>query len=318
MIAPACSHERLVKFGKDRAGKQRWKCAECGKTVTRPDHVRPLGDMRIDEAKAIQVLGMLLEGMSIRACERLTQVSRDTICDLVLQVGEQCDQYLLRTVKGVAARFIELDEIWGFVGCKAKTATAKNKGDEVGDSWTWLAIDGESKLILAHAVGKRDAHTSDTFLSRTSAATVGPCQITSDGFRTYTYGVPMHFGSRCSFAQLIKDYASTQSETRYSPATIIGIEKIPRFGEPDDDHISTSYAERLNLSVRMHVRRFTRLTNAHSKSGAHHAAMIAIFVAWYNFCRKHETLGKKTTPAMSSGLTNKMWSLQDLLRNIVA
>jgi IS1 family transposase len=179
-------------------------------------------------------------------------------------------------------------------------------------------IDGDSKPILVHAAGKRDAHTSDTFLSRVNAATVGPCQITSDGFRTYTYGVPMHFGSRCSFAQLIKDYASSQSETRYSPATIIGIEKIPRFGEPDDDHISTSYAERLNLSVRMHVRRFTRLTNAHSKSGTHHAAMVALFCAWYKFGRTHTALGKKTTPAMAAGLTDHIWTIGELLHAIAA
>jgi hypothetical protein len=136
--------------------------------------------------------------------------------------------------------------------------------------------------------------------------------VTSDGLRVYTHAVPLALGSRCSFAQLIKEYASSQVETRYSPATIIGIEKVPRFGVLDDDRISTSYAERLNLSVRMHVRRFTRLTNAHSKSARHHAAMVAIFVAWYDYCRKHETLGKET-PAMAAGLVGHVWTLDELL-----
>ncbi|MEX2187322.1 MAG: hypothetical protein WD875_11025 [Pirellulales bacterium] len=301
-----------MKHGRDRKGQQRWKCADCGQTVTRADHVRPLGDMRIDPAEAVRILGMLLEGMSIRACERITGIKRDTICDLVLYVGEQCEKFLLRAVRGVQAKFIELDEIWDFVYSKEKTAQARNHSPDCGDSWTWLAIDADSKLILSYAVGDRDADTCDVFLGRLNQATVGPTQVTSDGLRTYTHAVPLHLGSRCSFAQLIKDYASSQTETRYSPATIIGIEKVPRFGVVDDDRISTSYSERLNLSVRMHVRRFTRLTNAHSKSAKHHAAMVAIFCAWYNFARKHETLGK-TTPAMAAGLASHVWSIDELL-----
>jgi transposase-like protein/IS1 family transposase len=312
MIA-LCQHDHLTKHGKDRHGRRRWKCRSCGVTVTR-EHTRPLGDMRIDLERAVTVLGMLLEGMSIRACERLTGVKRDTICDLVLHVGEQCDRFLRKAVKGVAAKFIELDELWSFVHCKAKTALAKHL-EGVGDSWTWLAIDADTKLILAHAVGQRDISTSDAFLSRLNGATLGKTQVTSDGFRTYTHGVPMHLGSRCSFAQLIKVYAASQVETRYSPAVISGIEVIPRFGVPDQDRISTSFAERLNLSVRMHVRRFTRLTNAHSKTVKHHAAMVGLFVAWYNFVRKHETLGKQT-PAMAAGLAAERWTIKRMLTEV--
>lgn len=275
--------------------------------------------MRIDLDEATTVLRMLLEGMSIRACERITGMKRDTICDLVLHVGQNCDAFLESTVRNVAAEVIELDELWGFVGCKAKTAeTAKPhlRSDNAGDSWTWFAIDADSKMILSHAVGKRDEPTCDEFLTRLNNATTGRTQVTSDGFGCYTHGVPMHLGSRCDFAQLIKSYASSQSETRYSPATITGIEKITRFGTPDMERVSTSFSERFNLSVRMHVRRFTRLTNAHSKSKGHHAAMIALFVAWYNFARKHETL-KGTTPAMASGLAQRVWTLKELLQAAV-
>jgi transposase-like protein/IS1 family transposase len=313
-----CKHENLSKHGKDRKGCQRWKCRNCGSTVTNDSHQRPLGDMRFDLNKAVTILGMLLEGMSIRACSRITGVRPNTICDLVLQVGQQCDSYLSDAVVGVAATAIQLDEIWDFIFAKDKTVKFKGiVGEGFGDSWTWFAIDSDSKLILSHAVGLRDEQTCHRFLKRLNNATTGRTQVTADGLALYTHNVPMHMGSRIDFAQLIKTYKSAQAETRYSPATITGIEKVPRFGNPDEDKISTSHCERFNLSVRMHVRRFTRLTNAHSKSAAHHSAMVGLFTAWYNFCRKHETL-KGKTPAMASKLTDRVWSVRELLTAIAA
>lgn len=314
MIAISCTHERLTKHGKDRKGNQRWKCAKCGQTVTR-ELERPLGDMRLPIDKAIAVLRMLLEGVSIRASSRLTGVDKNTICDLVLLVGENCNRFLAKAVKNVEAKFIEMDEIWSFVFCKSRTQERLGHGPDVGDSWTWLAIDADSKLILSHSVGKRDESTCRSFLIRLNNATKGRCQVTSDGLGLYTYSVPMYLGSRVDFAQLVKIYSHNQAEIRYSPAAIIGSEKTPRFGQPDEDHISTSYSERFNLSLRMHVRRFTRLTNAHSKKNEHHAAMISLFVAFYNFCRPNEALGKKTTPAMAAKLTEQVWMLGDLLAN---
>ena len=174
-------------------------------------------------------------------------------------------------------------------------------------------------MILTHTVGKRDDTACDAFLTRLNNATTGRTQVTSDGLACYTHGVPMHMGSRVDFAQLIKTYKSTQEVTRYSPAAISSIEKVPRFGNPDESKISTSYIERFNLSVRMQVRRFTRLTNAHSKSLDHHAAMVALFVAFYNFCRKHESCGDgKQTPAMAAGLTDHVWKLAELLKAAVS
>lgn len=312
MIAPACQHAKLAKHGKDRKGQQRWKCGVCGATVTK-EFERPLGNMRIDLSEAVKVLKMLLEGMSIRACERISGIKRDTICDLILHVGGNCERLLAETVKGVHSKRVELDEIWSFVYAKSRTAERRILGPEAGDSWTWLAIDADSKLVLSHAVGWRDEGTCKRFLNRLAGATVGRLQVTSDGLGLYNANVPFAFGTRVDFAQLIKTYASTQAETRYSPASIIKAEKVARFGSPDMDKVSTSYSERLNLSLRMHVRRFTRLTNAHSKSRAHHDAMIALFVAWYNFSRKHETL-KGRTPAMAAGLAESPWGIERLLQ----
>jgi transposase-like protein/IS1 family transposase len=311
MIAPACRHERLVKCGKNRNGSQRWKCRDCQRKIT-GEYARPLGTMRLDPAKAADVLCMLLEGLSIRACERLTGVRRNVIGDLILTVGQQCEQFLLRTVRNVQSRFIELDKTWSFVMAKAKTVMRKNLGEGIGDSWLWLGIDADSKLILGHHVGQRDSTSCNDFLSRISAATSGKCQVTSDGFKSYVHGVPLAFGSRCSFAQLVKNYSGGQYEHRYSPPRISSITVTPRFGVVDEDRVSTSFAERLNLSVRTHVRRFTRLTNAHSKSLKHHSAMVALFVAFYNLVRRHESL-QKTTPAMAAGLTDHVWSMQELL-----
>lgn len=316
MIAPvtACQHDNRVKHGKDRHGRQRQKCRDCGATIT-TDAPRALGDMRTDLDEGCKVLNMLLEGMSIRACSRMTGIKADTICDLILLAGENCERFLQTAIRNVPAKEVQLDEIWDFIFCKSKTSEARGYGADKGDSWTWLAIDADSKLVLSFAVGLRDSATCDQFLTWLNTATLGRCQVTSDGLALYSYSVPQHLGSRVDFAQLIKSYSSSQTETRYSPAVITGIEKKVRFGSPDEDKISTSYSERLNLSVRMHVRRFTRLTNAHSKTYRHHAAMIALFVAWYNFCRPNMALGKKTTPAMAAGLASEPWSLETLLRS---
>jgi IS1 family transposase len=194
---------------------------------------------------------------------------------------------------------------------KEKTRGALARGSEWGDCWTFIAIDRDTKLVLTHAIGQRDMATSMRFLKQLDRATTGRFQLSTDGLGSYTLNVPFVFGSRVDFAQLIKTFAATQSTVRYSPAKISGIDKRPQFGNPDPDKICTSHVERLNLSVRMHNRRFTRLTNAHSKRQAHHIAMQNIFFAWYNFCRKHETI--KQTPAMAAGLTDKPWSIYQML-----
>lgn len=312
MIVISCQHDTKHKHGKDRKGNLRYKCALCGKTFIN-DSPKPLGDLRISMKDATMALSLLLEGMSVRAVQRLTGLCRQTIADLILLVGENCQRLLDNKIQGVEARDVQLDEIWSFVGAKQKNV---RNGKHHGDSWTFIAIERDTKLILAHHIGNRDSGSCVPFLEKLNRAVSGRFQVTTDGLRAYTLNVPFILGARADFAQLIKTYASSQTETRYSPARIISADKVPQFGNPNEDRISTSHIERLNLTLRMTLRRFTRLTNAHSKSLKHHQAMQAIFFAYYNFVRKHEAL-KGKTPAMVSGLADKVWSVKELLERAV-
>lgn len=311
MIVISCQHTNKKKNGRDRNGNQRFLCLDCGKTFAE-EKPRPLGVMRISMRQATMALGMLLEGMSIRATSRLTGMDAGTICDLIVVVGENCQRLMDAKIKGVKVDDVQLDEIWSFVGMKEKTRVARGYAQPMGDSWTFIAIERNTKLVLAHLVGQRDHATCWNFLLKLNEATSGKFQLTTDGLNAYTLNVPYVFGMRVNFAQLIKTYQSSQEVVRYSPATIKSIEKRPLFGDCDEDRISTSIIERLNLSLRMHCRRHTRLTNAHSKSLKHHVAFQSLFFAWYNWCRRHETL-KGQTPAMASGLTDKVWALRELL-----
>lgn len=316
MIVAACQHESVKKHGKDRKGNQRYRCCLCGQTWTEQGP-KPLGDMRTSLKDAVTALGMLLEGMSIRAVERLTGLHRDTIDDLILTVGRNFQHLLNTKIRNVPVEDVQLDEIWAFVGCKERTRVARGYSDEFGDTWTFVAIERNTKLVLAHRVGQRDHPTCVAFLKQLNRATVGRFQLSTDGLNSYTLNVPFTFGNRVDFAQLIKTYQATQEVTRYSPAKISSIEKRPQFGNPDEDRICTSHVERMNLTIRMNSRRHTRLTNAHSKSLKHHTAMQAVLFAWYNFCRKHETL-KGNTPAMAAGLAEKVWTIRELLEEAAA
>jgi transposase-like protein/IS1 family transposase len=312
MIVISCQHENTKKHGTDRKGNQRHRCLDCGKTFAE-ETAKPLGNMRIGIKQAVAAIGMLMEGMSIRATSRLTGMDPGTICDLVLTVGGNCQRLLDAKVRNVDAKDVEADEIWSFVGMKEKTRVERGYSPEFGDSWTFLAIERNTKLILAHKVGERDSETCWAFLLKLKAAIgTNRFQLTTDGLAAYRMNVPFAFGMQVHFAVLIKNYASSQETTRYSPAKITNIEKLPMFGDCDEDRISTSHIERFNLTLRMSSRRHTRLTNGHSKSLKHHVAMQAIFVAFYNFCRKHETL-KGQTPAMASQLTDRVWTMRQLL-----
>jgi len=311
MIVASCSHESAKKHGKDRKGNQRFRCLNCGKTWIEQGP-KPLGDMRISMKQATTALAMLLEGMSVRSVMRATGMDGGTICDLVMVAGANCQRLLDAKIQGVKVDDVQADEIWSFVGMKEKARVARGYSQEFGDSWTFIAIERNTKLVLAHQVGQRDQQTCWNFLLKLNSATSGIFQLTTDGLSHYRLNVPYVFGMRVNFAQLIKTYQSTQETARYSPAKIASIDKLPLFGICDEDRICTSHIERLNLTVRMTMRRFTRLTNAHSKSLKHHVAMQAIFFAWYNFCRKHETL-KGKTPAMASNLTDRAWSIRELL-----
>jgi IS1 family transposase/transposase-like protein len=312
VVVSTCQHDKTQKYGKDRKGNTRRRCTVCGATFTETG-VRPLGSMRIDLKDACRALAMLLEGMSIRAVERISGLNRDTLCDLVLVAGDNCEALLSEAVRGVEAKDVQCDEIWSFVGCKERTRhAARYTGDE-GHSWTWIAVERNTKLVLAHQVGQRDGGSCELFLNKLDRATVGRFQLSADGLGAYTLNVPFTFRDRVDFGQLIKNYGGGNTTGRYSPAKIINSQKKAMYGSPDHDRICTSHIERLNLTLRMNVRRFTRLTNAHSKSLKHHRAMQALFFAFYNFCRKHESIGQ--TPAMAAGLTKKAWTIRELLEN---
>jgi IS1 family transposase/transposase-like protein len=309
MVVSVCQHESTKKHGKDRNGNPRVRCLACGKTTTVVS--RPLGEMRTTVKEVAIVLALLLEGMSIRAAARITGMKRDTIGDLILTVGENCERLLAEIVKGVEAKDIQADEIWSFVGAKERTRHANNYTGEVGHSWTWIALDRDTKLVLAHQVGQRDAASCDAFLGKLARATVGRFQLSCDGLGAYTLSVPFLFRERVDFGQIIKNFKGGDKSHRYSPAQKVTTERKAMYGNPDRDRICTSHIERLNLTLRMNLRRFTRLTNAHSKSLKHHRGMQAIFFAWYNLCRKHEAIGQ--TPAMAAGLADRAWTIRELI-----
>jgi IS1 family transposase/transposase-like protein len=311
MVVSLCQHSETKKHGRDRNGNQRRHCMVCGKTFIETG-VRPLGDMRIELKDAALALGMLLEGLSIRSVERLTGLHRDTICDLILVVGANCERFSESAIRGVESKEIQVDEIWSFVGCKERTRVSSRYTGDEGDSWTWTAIDRQNKLMVAYHVGQRDNASCVPFLEKIKAATTGRFQLSSDGLGSYTLNVPFTFRDRVDFGQLIKTFGATKAAAgRYSPAKITGAEKKAIYGSPDPDKVCTSHVERMNLTIRMQIRRFTRLTNAHSKSLKHHRAMQAIFFAFYNFCRKHETI--KQTPSQAAGIADHAWTIRELL-----
>lgn len=310
MNCPKCQSEHSKKCGKGRKGEQRFKCLDCGKKYGEPV---ALDGSRTPIEKAAQALAMLLEGMSVRATMRLTGLDKNTILRLMAQAGEQCQKFMAEAVRNVPVNDVEVDEQWGFCGMKEKTRQRLNRGEEFGDCWTYIGIERTSKLVLAFHVGKRNAHSCHYFARKLSKATDGAFQLTTDGFAPYQHTMGEFAQRGGSFAVLIKVYAQLDKAAtgRYSPGEITAIKVEPQYGNPDQRRICTSMVERMNLSCRMNVRRQTRLTNAHSKKWANHEAMLSLFFAWYNFCRKHQTI--KTTPAVAAGIAQEPWTLERLL-----
>jgi IS1 family transposase len=272
---------------------------------------------RLPLAKRAQILNCLIEGNSLRAASRLTDVSINTVYKLLIDAGEACATYHDEHVRGVATRRVQCDEIWSFVYAKAKNvATAKRKDLAYGDAWTWVAIDADSKLVLSYLVGGRDAEYAMALMDDLRQRVTTRMQITTDGHAPYLNAVEEAFGSDVDYAMLIKLYgpppASPEAARRYSPSDCIGTRKREVSGNPDPQHISTSYVERQNLTMRMAMRRFTRLTNAFSKKVENHAHAVALHYMHYNFVRIHRSL--RVTPAMAAGVTDHPWSIEDIAR----
>jgi len=254
----------------------------------------------------------MLEGVSVRAISRLTGTDKKTILALLLTVGEKARTLFDSRIRRIRPRYVELDETWSFVHTHERRL---NEGDpaEWGDAYTWIALDSQTKLVISYLVGKRTTECAFDFVRDFSERVGGKPQVTSDGLRSYVPAMEQYFGCDVHFAQLLKLYGKpdTAGPEWYGPAKVIETVPIPISGDPDPKHISTSIVERSNLSVRMHLRRFTRLTNAHSKSLTHLKAAVSLYMAWYNFCRIHSTL--RVTPAMEAGLADHVWEVSELV-----
>jgi len=266
---------------------------------------------RLSIEQKTRVVVALVEGKSIRSTMRMTGVSKNTIIKLLLDLADACAEYHDRNVRNLRVRRLQCDEIWQFVGAKAKNTRPEKKAIGWGDIWTWTAIDADTKLCVSYLVGGRGAGWAMDFMEDCARRITGRVQITTDGHKVYLDAVENAFGADIDYAQLQKIYgASAENETRYSPARVIGADMKVVSGNTDPDHVSTSYVERQNLSMRMSIRRFTRLTNAFSKKLENHAAAVALWFMYYNFGRVHQTL--RVTPAMEAGLSDHVWSIAEI------
>jgi IS1 family transposase len=266
----------------------------------------------LDVARRASIVRLLVEGMSVRAIVRTTGAAKGTVLKLLVELGEACFAYHHEHVRGVKTKRVQCDEIWSFVGAKDKNVLPDEQGTGIGSIWTWTALDADSKLIVAYHVGTRDAGCAFEFMSDLKGRLAHKVQLTTDGHRAYLSAVADTFGGSIDYAMLVKLYGPTPAGPgRYSPPACLGAVKTPICGEPAEEHVSTSHVERQNLTMRMSMRRFTRLTNGFSKKCENHAAAVALHFMHYNFVRVHQTL--RITPAMAAGLCDYVWSIEDLI-----
>jgi IS1 family transposase len=268
---------------------------------------------RLSTEKRVQVVAALVEGSSINSIVRMTGVAKHTILKLVEDMGCACAAYHHRNVRGLKSRRIQCDEIWQFVGAKQKNATPEQKAAGWGDAWTWVALDADTKLCISYLIGGRDTGWATDFTFDIRERVVGRPQITTDAHKPYLAAIEMAFGDDCHYAQMHKIYGASgdSPEARYSPAKCIGCDMKTVIGSPDYEHVSTSYVERQNLTMRMSMRRFTRLTNGFSKKIENHGHAVALHFMHYNFCRVHKTL--RVTPAMEAGIADHVWTMDELI-----
>lgn len=305
--------KKFGKFGPQRI--QRYRCAACKRTFSE-DHEKtqgPLGDMRISLDKAEMCLRLLVEGNSIRSIQRITGLHQETILNLLVLAGKRCEKLMKNRIKGIAVKDVEADEIWGFVKFKNRHKLYKEITDpHIGDAYTFVGIERNTKLILAWHLGERGMVDTEAFTEKLDYATSGHFQLTTDGFRPYENAVSYSLGTRVDYAMLIKIYSNNrEGEQKYSPPEVEGIIVKPLIGYPEPSRICTSIVERSNLSMRTSIRRLTRLTNAFSKKWENLQAALSLYFAYYNFCRIHSSI--RCTPAMESGLTGHVWTLRELL-----
>jgi IS1 family transposase len=269
---------------------------------------------KLSNERRAQIIRALVEGNSIRATCRMTDTAKGTVLKFLAEIGVACEAYQRAHLRNLTCRRVQVDEIWSFVGIKEKRRPEKERGQfGRGDVWTWVSLDAESKLVPTWLIGPRDVQAAREFMFDLSLRIAGRFQLTSDGHSAYPDTVERVFGREIDYGTLVKLYGvSPESETRYSPSECIGCRREVIRGRPDPRHISTSFVERQNLTMRMSMRRFTRLTNAFSKKVENHAAAVALHFMYYNFCRIHQSL--RVTPAQAAGVTNKLWDVQDIVK----
>jgi IS1 family transposase len=264
------------------------------------------------------VMAALVEGVSVNATCRMTGVAKNTVLKLLKDLGCAAADYHNQHVRNLRVRRIQADEVWSFVYGKDKNLTLEQVQGGLGSVWTWTALDADTKLIVSYMLGDRGAETAQAFIRDVASRVSNRIQLTTDGHRVYAEAVEDAFGSEIDYAMLVKIYGASgdNPESRYSPATCIGCRTGVLAGNPDPDHISTSFVERSNLSMRMGMRRFTRLTNGFSKKLENHGHAVALYFMHYNYCRIHKTL--RVTPAMEAGLTDHVWGMEELIDRLLA
>jgi IS1 family transposase len=270
-----------------------------------------MNKLSIDERT--QIVAALVEGNSMRAIARMTGVSRNTIDKLLCDLGRACSDYQDKAFRNLKSKRVQCDEIWSFVQAKEKNCTVEMKKKGAGDVWTWVALDPDTKLVPCWFIGQRDAGCAYHFMHDLAERLAHRVQLTTDGHRAYLSAVEDAFGAGIDYAMLQKIYGNSEQgpETRYSPAICMGARKAVISGNPDHNHVSTSYVERQNLTMRMSMRRFTRLTNGHSKKLENHEHAVAIHYMYYNFGRIHQSL--RVTPAMEAGISDHVWTLDEII-----
>jgi len=272
---------------------------------------------RMDTNRRAAVIRCLIEGNSINSTVRMTGAAKNTVLKLLVEIGASCSAHMDRSMRNLTCERVQADEAWSFCYAKAKNVTEEiaRENEGAGDVWTWVAIDADTKLIPTWIVGNRDGHTARAFVKDLKSRLANRIQLTTDGLKFYFHAVAEYFDDEVDYAQLHKIYGGSVDEIgsarKYSPPECIGCEKKPKIGNPDPKHISTSFIERQNLTMRMSMRRFTRLTNGFSKKLENHVASVALYMMYYNYGRKHTTLG--TTPAVKAGITDHIWSVEEIV-----
>ena len=316
MTCPQCQSESTRKYGHTADGRSRFRCRGCRRVWVETKLPKPeRRGRRISDEQAVRVLGLLCEGTSIRAIERLVGVQQRTILRLLVDLGAGCERLLAEKIQGLPVSDVECDEIWSFVKCKEAVRRKKKYDSAVaGDVYVFLGLERTSKLLLTFHVGRRTSEDTNVFMERLATATAGEFQLSTDGFDAYPAAVEEHFGARVNYAQQVKEFGNVGGEEgrRYAPPRLIGSEKYWISGTPDEERVGTSRIERFNWTLRTGLRRFVRLSNGFSRKRENLAAAVAVFLVYYNFVKFHRSL--RMPPAMAAKIERKPWTLDDMLR----